>query len=97
MMQWSDAMVSGNQSEIDRLFADVKAKVQGLEAQIEAKRQAVADLKVPASARGSGGTVREMQCRRTSMGGRRNQASRAGSAGGLWIARRDSAAAHKVE
>ena len=48
-------MVSGNQSEIDRLFADVKAKVQGLEAQIEAKRQAVADLKVPASARGSGG------------------------------------------
>ena len=50
-----DAMVSGNQSEIDRLFADVKAKVQGLEAQIEAKRQAVADLKVPASARGSGG------------------------------------------
>ena len=32
---------------------------------------------------------------RISMGGRRNQASRAGS-GGLWIARRDSAAAHKV-
>ena len=55
-----DAMVSGNQSEIDRLFADVKAKVQGLEAQIEAKRQAVADLKVPASARGSGWTVGEM-------------------------------------
>ena len=50
-----DAMVSGNQSEIDRLFAEVKTKVQGLEAQIEAKRQAVADLKVPASARGSGG------------------------------------------
>jgi len=49
-----DQMVAANRPEVERLFVETKAKIEELETQIAAKRQAVADLKLPSTPRDSG-------------------------------------------
>jgi len=53
-----DQMVQANRPEVERLFGETRAKIDALEQQIAAKRQAVDDLKIPGgpdSSRGSSG------------------------------------------
>ena len=44
-----DSMYAANQAEVDRLFMELRTKVDALEGEIDAKRQMVANLKEPGS------------------------------------------------